>query len=104
MAIINTLLTTSPANIFVSSGNTVVSTMYFCNTTGASVNLNVYLIGYTGGNLAVADGNVQIYHDVLIAGGDTFVVDMEKLVLSNTDLIQANATNSVTATVSYVGI
>ena len=103
MAITNYILGTSPANIYSSSGNTVVSTMYFCNNHTAAINLNVFLLpnGATVGNL-----NYQIYKDVQLASGDTYVVDMEKLVFANGDKIQANSTtaNVVTATVSYVGI
>jgi hypothetical protein len=46
----------------------------------------------------------QIYKDVQIATGDTFVVDMEKLVLGNGDMLKANASSNITATISYVGI
>jgi hypothetical protein len=103
MSITNTSLTISPANIYVSSGNTVVSVMYFCNTDASTRNLNVYLMPR---GTATADAAVQIYKDVQIAAGDTLVVDMEKLVLSDGDMIQATASANVaiTATVSYVGI
>ena len=103
MAISNTLLTTSPANIFISSGNTAVSTMYFCNNSGSPVTINVYALP---NGSTVADANVQIYNGVQIASGDTFVVDMEKLVLANGDKLSANASvgSSVTATLSWVRI
>jgi ribosome-binding ATPase YchF (GTP1/OBG family) len=103
MAISNTSLTTAIANVYVSSGNSVVSVMYFCNTNSTAKNISVYAV--PSGTTTV-DANVQIYKDVQIAAGDTFVVDMEKLVLANGDMIQANtsANLSVTATVSYVGI
>jgi hypothetical protein len=103
MAITNYVLGTSPANIYISSGNTVVSTMYFCNNNTSAINLNVFLLpnAATVGNL-----NYQIYKDVQLASGDTYVVDMEKLVLANGEKIQANAStgSAVTATISYVGI
>ena len=103
MAITNYVLGTSPANIYTSVGNTVVSTMYFCNNNTAAINLNVFLLP-TGAT--VANLNYQIYKDVQLASGDTYVVDMEKLVFANGDKIQANTTvaNVVTATISYVGI
>ena len=103
MSITNTSLTISPANIYVSSGNTVVSVMYFCNTDTSTRNLNVYLMPR---GTASASTAAQIYKDVQIAAGDTLVVDMEKLVLSDGDMIQATASANVaiTATVSYVGI
>jgi hypothetical protein len=103
MSLVSTQLGTSPSNIFVASGNTVISTMYFCNQSGSAVNLNVYALA--SGNV-VAAANVIIYNQVQIAGQDTFVVDWEKLALGPGDILMANASagSSITATVSYLGI
>jgi len=103
MAIINTGLSTAAANIYASSGNTVVSTMYFCNFDSSARNLWVWIIPAPG---TAANTSVLVYNNIQIASGDTFVVDMEKLVLGNNDQIKANISSgtSVTATVSYVGI
>ena len=43
MALISTTLTLATANVYVSTGNTVVSTMYFCNYNAAAANLNVWV-------------------------------------------------------------
>lgn len=103
MAITNSVLTTSAANVYVSSGNSVISTMYFCNTDTSARTINVFLL--SSGNVT-ANIARQIYSEVQIAANDTFVVDAEKLVLANGDMIQANASvNSVvTATINYVGM
>ena len=103
MAISNSVLTTTISNVYVSSGNTVVSVMYFCNTDSTSKTFNLYAVP---SGTSTVNGNVQIYKNIQIAGDDTFVVDMEKLVLGNGDTLRANASanNTVTATVSYVGI
>lgn len=106
MAIINTALTTVPSNIYVSSGNTVVSAMYFCNTNSGAINFNLYAVP---NGVPTANANVQIYNSVQVASLDTFVVDWEKLALANGDRLMANvqfgqANLSITATVSYVGI
>jgi hypothetical protein len=52
------------------------------------------------------DSNVQIYKSVQIQSNDTFVVDMEKIVLANGDTLRAaaSANSAITATVSYVGM
>ena len=104
MAINSTSLTLGPANIYVSSGTSVVSVMYFCNQNSAAANLNLWAVG----NGSVAGGGVTsanlIYKEILIAAADTFVVDMEKLALSNGDYIVANAGATVNATVSSLGI
>ena len=103
MSIVNSTLGTSPGNIFVSSGNTAISAMYFCNRSGATITFNLYALTY--GN-SVASISNMIYSSVQLASNDTYVVDWEKLVLANGDQLQANASasTSVTATVSYVGI
>ena len=104
MAIQSTSLTLGQSNIYVSSGNTVVSVMYFCNQNSSAANLNVWVVG----NGSVAGGTSSaanlIYREVQIAAADTFVVDLEKLVLSNGDYIRANAGGTLTSTISYVGI
>jgi hypothetical protein len=104
MAIKSTSLTLGLANIYVSSGTSVVSVMYFCNQNSAAANLNVWAVS----NASVAGGGVNaanlIYREVQIAAADTFVVDMEKLALGNGDYLVANAGGSISSTVSYLGI
>lgn len=101
MAITNATLTLAPANIYVSSGNTVISTMYFCNHGSAAANLTMWAVSAPSSIESTAS---MIYREVQIAAADTFVVDMEKLVLANGDQIKANAGGSLSATVNYVGI
>lgn len=101
MAITNAILTLSPANIYVSLGNTVVSTMYFCNYGPAAANLTVWAVPNTTIDQSVTH---MIYREVQIAASDTFVIDMEKLVLQNGEQIKANAGGAVSATISFVGI
>lgn len=100
MAISSTSLTLGTGNIYVSSGNSVVSVMYFCNQGGTAANLNVWAVG---AGAAFGSANL-IYREVEIAAADTFVVDMEKLVLAGGDYLVANTGGTVSATVSYVGI
>lgn len=101
MAITNASLTLNPSNIYVSSGNSVVSTMYFCNYGASTANLNVWALP----NTIVSQSEVHlIYREVQIAPADTFVIDMEKLALQNGEQIKANAGGSVSATINYVGI
>lgn len=103
MAISNYVLGSSPANIYSSSGDTVVSVMYFVNNDSSARTINLWAMP---NGATVANVNYQIYNGVQIASGDTYVVDMEKLVLTNGDHLAANcdASNVVTATISYVGI
>ena len=100
MSLINTNVTSTIANVYTSSGNTVISVAYFCNVNPLTITFNLYAVPNSGS----ATTATQIYKDVQVAAGDTFVVDMEKLVLGNGDTIQANASSNITATISYVGI
>jgi hypothetical protein len=100
MALINTTLTGTVANIYVSTADSVVSVAYFCNQDGLAANLNVYAVPSGG----TANVSTQIYKSVEIAGNDTFVVDMEKIVLAAGETLRANASGNIVATVSYVGI
>lgn len=103
MAISNTVLTTSISNVYVSSGNSVVSVMYFYNNNASTRDFSLFLVP---SGTSTIDSTVQIYGNVQVTAYDTFVVDLEKLVLGNGDTIRANASanTSVTASVSYVGI
>ena len=100
MAISSTSLTLDTSNIYVSSGNSVVSVMYFCNHGATAANLNVWA---TGAGSTFGSANL-IYREIQLAAADTYVVDMEKLVLASGDYIRANTGGTVSATVSYVGI
>jgi hypothetical protein len=100
MSLINTNVTSTIANVYASSGNTVISVAYFCNVNPSTITFNLYAVPSGGSGTTTT----QIYKDVQIATGDTFVVDMEKLVLGNGDMLKANASSNITATISYVGI
>ena len=101
MAIQSTTLTLATSNIYVSSGNTVISTMYFCNYGSAAANLNVYMT--SAGSTFSTTANV-VYREVQIAAADTFVIDREKIVFADGDYIRANSGGSISATINYVGI
>jgi hypothetical protein len=77
--------------------------MYFCNTDTGARNFDLYLIP---SGTADASTTVQIYKNVQVASSDTYVMDMEKLVLGNGDMLRANASanTAIACTVSYVGI
>jgi hypothetical protein len=103
MAISNTVLTTSVSNVYVSSGNSVVSVMYLYNNSASTRTFNLFLV--PSGTSAI-NSTVQIYGNVQVTSTDTFVIDLEKLVLSNGDTIRGNASadTSITVSTSYIGI
>ena len=102
MAILNASVTTTASPIFVSSGNTAVSTIHLCNYSASAVQANIYLAPSTGN---VANSTTVIYGNVTISAYDTLIIYQEKFLLGAGDTIYANvsAANSVTATVSSLG-
>lgn len=102
MALSQATLTASATTIFTSTGNSAVTTMYLCNYSATDRTATIYLV--PNGNVA-GNGNI-IYKEVPIAAGDTYIIDTERLVLANGDMVQAlaSSTTSITMTVSYVGV
>ena len=102
MAIVNTSLATSAANIYASSGNSVVVTVYLCNTDTVARTVNMYLVPAAG----TASASNQIIKNLNLAASDTYIMNTERLVLANGEMLQADASANavVTATVSYTGV
>lgn len=96
-------VTTVAANVYASSGNTVITFLSLCNYTASNVTANVYVVpsGDTAGNLncITSQINIQAYDTYQLYGAN------EKLILSNNDSIQVNAStnNSITSVTSYTG-
>ena len=93
---------TTPGAVYTSSGQSAISNVYFCNHSLGTVILDVYIVPPSG----TASTDNIIYKSIGIPGNDTFVMDTEKLVFDNGDMLQAsaNAANAVTVTVSHVAI
>jgi hypothetical protein len=89
-------VTTVAANVYASSGNTVVTFLSLCNYTTSNVQANIWVVpaGDTVGNLTAVVANIDI------GPQDTyqFYVGNEKLILSNNDAIAANASGNVSLT------
>jgi hypothetical protein len=104
MSIQTSNVTTSIANVYVSSGDTAVTFLSLTNYSVSNVTANVYVVpsGDTAGNLNVAVANI------LVTTEDTyqFYAGNEKLVLGTGDSIQVNtsANNSIATVVSYTSV
>ncbi len=90
------------ANIYTSSGNTVMSVAYFCNYSSSPAQITVHLVP-SGGSANVLN---RIYSNVSITAGDTLVVETEKIIFSSGDMLQANASanTAINSTVSFTGV
>jgi hypothetical protein len=81
-------LSTSTANIYVSSGNTAVTFLSLCNHSAGNVVANVFVVpsGDTASTLNMVLSSIEL------AANDTyqFYAGGEKLLLSNNDAVAAN--------------
>jgi len=104
MSIQTSNVTTTIANVYVSTGDTAVTFLSLTNYSVSNVTANVYVVpsGNSAGNLNSVVANIQLTTE------DTyqFYSGNEKLVLANGDSIQVNAgaDNSIAAVVSYTSV
>jgi hypothetical protein len=105
MTISSTQLTTAatPTTVYTSAGSTCCTVIYLCNTTSASVNVDIYVAG--SGVTTPTDANI-IYKTYAIAATDTYIINMERLMFENGDRlwVTTSAANSVTVTISYLEV
>jgi hypothetical protein len=104
MSIQSTALDTSVGNIFVATGaqGNVVSVAYFCNRSVGTTTFTLHLVP-SGGS---ANANNIVYSNKTITANDTYILELEKIILANGDMLQAsaNTANAIVATVSTLGI
>jgi hypothetical protein len=93
---------TSATTVYTSSGQTAITCMFFMNDNASARTLDVHVVQ----NGATAAATNKIVKTISIDGADTYVVNTEKLVLDNGDMIQcvASATSSIYGTISSVTI
>lgn len=104
MAITSTLVeSTTTTRIFLAVGEQAITTIMFCNTDDVTeAAFDVYVVG-TGN---VVGARTQVLNNIQLPGGETFVMDAEKLILSDSDAIYAQASVGmiISASVSSVGL
>lgn len=103
MAIAQQTVGTTATTIYTSSGSSATTAIFLMNNNAAARTVQIYVVP-NGGS---ATTTTQIIKDLTIDAADTYVINTEKLVLSNGDTIQVTSSDdatSVYATVSYVSI
>jgi len=103
MSIQTVSLTTSLASVYVSTGNTAITSMTLCNWSPNTVLANLFVV--PAGN--TADTTNQMWYSLALPSGDTYqlYVAAEKLILSSGDSIQANCSNTgVSVITSYTSL
>ncbi len=102
MAISQQLVGTGATTVYTSTNTTAITCMFFMNDNASSRTLDVHVVK-NGDSAAVTN---KIVKTITVDPADTYVINIEKLVLDNGDTIQcvASAGSSVYATVSSVAI
>jgi|TARA_A200000159_G_scaffold120331_1_gene114428 hypothetical protein len=116
MAITNNFIDATLTTLYTSSGQSAITSMIFCNyqdtdnisgtpgnvLTDADTFLDLHVVPNGG---SAGDEN-KILHQLKIPGGETFIMDTERLVLENGDTIVAQTTSpaTISATISTVAV
>lgn len=102
MAVANANLQVAAANIYTSTGNTVVSSMHFCNVDSSDRTMDLYVVP----SGQAIDATRQIYKTLNVPTLDTYAITNERLVLGNGDAIAAAASSAdkIIATITYVSV
>lgn len=102
MSITQNTIGTSATTLYTSSGESATSVIYFMNDHSADVTIQLHVVQSAG----TASASNKIVKNLVISAADTYVMDIEKLLLDNGDMIQASADVDavVHATVSHIGI
>ena len=102
MAISQQAVGNSATTVYTSTNTTAITCMFFMNDNGSARTLDVHVVK-NGESLGTAN---KIVKTITIDPADTYVINIEKLVLENGDTIQcvASAATSIYATVSSVTI
>ena len=115
MAITNNFIDATFTTLYTSTGDTAITSMIFCNyadtdnivgagnvLTDADTFLDLHVVPNGG---SASDEN-KILHQLKIPGGETFIMDTERLVLENGDTIVAQTTSpaTISATISSVAV
>jgi hypothetical protein len=103
MSITTASVTAITGNIYVSNGNTAITSLTLCNWGPSGITANLFVVP----NTQSASTSNQAIYSLLLASGDTYQLygAAEKILLGNGDSIQVDATSAtVSAVTSYTSI
>jgi len=104
MAISTVSVGAAPATTYISSGDSAVTFMSLCNTSGAAVACEIHVVP----DGAVAGPGNLLITDLEIIAGDTYILYQggEKLVLENNDsiVVLSSVASVVSVITSYVTV
>jgi hypothetical protein len=104
MTLQTAVLTTVAANVYVSTGNTAITSLTLCNYSAGNVTANLFVVP-AGNSASTAN---QMWHNLPLPTADTYQLyaAAEKILLGPGDAIQANCSGNTAVTVitSYTSI
>ena len=103
MAITNFQVGTSVTAAYTASADTAVTVIYITNKTDGDGTVDVYVVP----NGSSVSANFLVYSQLTVKARDTYIIDTEKMILSNTDAIFIAAPDSAAqfnATISTIGL
>ena len=92
--------------VFTATENTAVTTIHLCNITNVAATVNIYLLPDDGSTATITENN-KLYNQLNIPATDTYIIDTEKMILSQGDRIfiqVPDSTGQIVATVSTIGL
>ena len=92
--------------VFAATADTAVTSIHMCNITGADAVVDIFLLPNDGSTTVPTENN-KIYNSLTIQASDSYIIDTEKMILSNGDKIfvqNADSTGQVIVTVSTIGL
>lgn len=100
MALTNAFLTTDPSLIYASTGTNAIVSAYFCNLGSQTVQFTLYAVPAGG---TPEDSNT-IYKTINVTTYDTFVMDVEKIILEDGEALWASASEDTALAVTIVTV
>ena len=102
MAISQATVGATATTVYTSTNTTAITCMFFMNDNAAARTLDIHVVK-NGESLAATN---KIVKTITVDPADTYVINIEKLVLDNGDTIQcvASVGSSIQATISSVSI
>ena len=97
---------TSDDVLFSATADTAVTSIHLCNLTSEDAVINIYLLPSDGTSTVPTENN-KIYNTLTIQATDTYIIDTEKMIMSNGDKLfvqNADSTGQVTVTLSTIGL
>ncbi len=92
--------------VFTATADTAVTTIHLCNISTTDATVNIYLLPSDGSTTAPSSIN-KLYNALTIKTTDSYIIDTEKLILSNGDKIFIeipDSTGQLVATISTIGL